>query len=200
MIGDRLRQDAPAARPGALAFDTTLFDKYAGRYALDEAPAFILGFTRRGGKFYTQASGQPEFEITPTSDSTFALSVVDASITFHRAADGSVRHLTLHQNGAHRATRVGEAPAAAAQDLSAYVGRYFSDELEAFYDIALEQDTLVLRSRRGAPIKLRHASGERFSGTFPIATIAFERDPTGQVTGLRAGNGRTRDVLFRKLE
>ena len=199
-FGARLKDAAPVAAAGPGAFDTTRFDAYAGQYALDEAPAFVVSFSRRGAKYYTQASGQPEVEMTPTSDSTFKLTVVDASITFHREADGSVKHLTLHQNGAHRATRVGAVAAAAKPDLHTFVGRYFSDELEAFYDVTLEQDTLVLRGRRTEPVKLKHGSGDRFTGSFPIASIVFERDPAGKVTGFRAGNGRTRDVLFKRVE
>ena len=30
----------------------------------------------------------------------------------------------------------------------------------------------------------------------PFATVKFERDGQGKVTAFRAGNGRTRDVLF----
>jgi CubicO group peptidase (beta-lactamase class C family) len=198
-FGERLKEDA-APKPGAIAFDTTLFAKYAGRYALDEAPAFVVSFTRRGDKYYTQATGQPEVEMKPTSDSTFALTVVDASLTFHREADGSVKYVTLHQNGAHRATRVGAVAAPARPDMRAFVGRYFSEELETFYDITLEQDTLRLSGRRIASMKLTHVSGDRFNGVFPIANIAFERDAAGQVVALRAGNGRTRDVVFKREE
>lgn len=199
-FGARLKDAAPVAAAGQTAFDTTRFDAYAGQYSLDEAPAFVVSFSRRGDKYFTQASGQPEVEMTPTSDSTFKLTVVDASITFHREADGSVKHLTLHQNGAHRATRVGATAAPAKPDLNTFVGRYFSDELEAFYDVALEQDTLVLRARRTDPVKLTHVSGDRFSGSFPIASVVFERDAANKVTGFRAGNGRTRDVLFKRVE
>lgn len=200
-FGDRLASPKPATiagRSGATV-DTVTFDRYAGRYALDAAPNFILSFSRRGNRFFTQATGQPEIEIQPTSDSTFTVAGVPASVTFHRDADGSVKRITLNQNGVHSATRVGTQAAQATPNLSDYVGRYFSAELEAFYDIALDGDTLVLRGRRIDPIKLRYGTGDTFAGTFPIASIKFERDSGGKVTGLRAGNGRTRDVLFTRV-
>src|SRR5690606_10969858 len=113
------------------SFDPETFDDYAGRYALEAAPAFILSFSREGDRFYTQATGQPQFEVFPVSDSTFALRVVEASVTFHREPDGSVQRITLHQNGDHPARRVEEeAWAPTADDLAAYAGRYFSDEVE----------------------------------------------------------------------
>lgn len=197
-FADRLApSNLPAVAGGTSApVDTLTFDRFAGRYALDAAPTFILSFSRRGNRFYTQATGQPEIEIQPTSDSSFTVTGVPASVTFHREADGSVKRITLNQNGTHSATRVGSQAGSAKPNLNDYVGRYFSSELETFYNIALEQDTLVLRSRRMETINLQHGSGDKFSGTFPVASIVFERDAGGKVTGLRAGNGRTRDVLF----
>ena len=66
-------------------YDSEDFDEMVGRYALDVAPDFILTFSREEGKFYAQATGQSRLEIVPTSDSTFALSMVEASVTFQRA-------------------------------------------------------------------------------------------------------------------
>ncbi len=200
-FGEHFREDT-ASTAGTVAFDTVLFDtKFAGRFALDAAPSFVITFSRQGGKYFTQATGQPQVEMQPTSDSTFALIVVEASVTFHREPDGSVQYVTLHQNGSHRATRVGaRSPTRTQPDLAAFVGRYFSEELETYYHITLEQDTLRLRSIRIGPMKLIHQTGDRFSGSFPVVNIEFERDASGKVTGLRAGNGRTRDVPFRRVD
>ena len=199
-FASRLTEDKPVTTAGQpFVFDTARFAALAGQYSLDAAPTFVVTFLRRGDRYFTQATGQPEFEIKPTSDSTFSLSVVEASITFHREADGTVKHITLHQNGAHRGTRVGAA-APARPDMNPFAGRYFSDELETYYSIALEQDTLVLRGRRIDTMKLNHVSGDRFTGNFPILNLSFERDAAGRVTGLRVGNGRTRDVLFRRVD
>jgi hypothetical protein len=94
------------------SYDPEDFDDFVGRYALDAAPNFILTFSREGDKFYTQATGQERIEIVPTSDSSFALTVVEPSVTFHRDADGKVDGATLFQNGENHATRLDdEAPA-----------------------------------------------------------------------------------------
>ena len=199
---DRLDK-VPAVPPVASTFDVARFDTltflpYAGRYELQAAPGFIISFSQRGGRFYTQATGQPELEIIPTSDSTFKLVSVNASVTFHREADGQVNRITLNQNGAHTATRIGGQASAAKPVLSDFTGRYFSEELEVFYDIAVVNDTLTLNTVRGISIPLKHQRGDTFGGSFPIATITFDRDSSGSVVGLRAGNGRTRDVAFKK--
>lgn len=180
-------------------FDTSSFDAYAGRYELEVQPGFILTFWRDEDRLMTQATGQQPFELTPTSDSTFALSVVRASVTFHRDEDGRVTSLTLHQNGDHIAHRLPDEDADAV-DLAPYVGRYYSAEFETFYDVVIEEDHLVVRHRRLAPMTLDHASDDAFTGPFPLARVEFDRGDDGRVTGLRASNGRARDILFRRTD
>jgi hypothetical protein len=46
-----------------------------------------------------QATGQPAFEIFPSSPTEFFLKVVDARITFVKDASGAVTQLVLHQGG-----------------------------------------------------------------------------------------------------
>ena len=54
------------------AYDSEDFDEMVGSYALDNAPEFILTFSREGNdELYIQATGQSRLEILPTSDSTF---------------------------------------------------------------------------------------------------------------------------------
>ena len=85
-----------------------------------------------------------------------------------------------------------------AVDLTTYAGRYFSDELETFYDMSVEGGQLVIRHRRFGPAALTHTSGDTFSGTLPVSQVVFRRDAQGKVTGFDAGNGRARDIAFKK--
>jgi D-alanyl-D-alanine-carboxypeptidase/D-alanyl-D-alanine-endopeptidase len=93
------------------AVDPKLFDGYVGRYEL--APNFILTVTREGNQLFTQATGQPKFEIFPESDRDYFLKVVDAQITFETDSQGRTTGLILHQNGMNQpANRMeGNAPA-----------------------------------------------------------------------------------------
>jgi CubicO group peptidase (beta-lactamase class C family) len=194
--------DGPEATPfDPDAFEPETFDAFAGRYALDEAPAMILRFWREDDRLLTEVTGQEPTELAPTSDSTFALEGVEAQVTFRRDEDGEVS-LTLHQNGDHSAQRLeGTAWDPSQAELAAYTGRFYSTELETFYEVALEDDGLVLRQRRFADdVELRPGQQEdAFTGGFPVTEVAFERDDAGTVTGLRAGNGRSRDVWFERV-
>ncbi|MEM6327312.1 MAG: serine hydrolase [Bacteroidota bacterium] len=182
------------------SFDPETFDAFAGRYALDQAPAFIITFRRDGDQYFTQATGQPEFPIFPIGPSRFELRVVEAELEFHVEDDGSVNRLTLFQGGQEAgAARVEDD--AEAIDLTEYEGRYFSEELEAFYTLAVVDGELQMSHRRlETPVTLSHGSGDRFGGGFPIAEVEFTRDDSGAVTGFSAGNGRARDVRFERVD
>ena len=185
------------------AYDPEDFDELVGRYALDAAPNFILTFTREDGTFYTQATGQQRLEIVPTSDSTFALLAVEASITFLRDDDGEVNAAILHQNGDQRATRLEDDDAGAeewaptADDLADFTGRFFSEELETFYDFAVEDGGLVMRQRRLGRVPLSPGEEDNFAGGG--FSFAFERDRNGEVIGFYLSNVRTRDVRFGRV-
>jgi len=183
------------------AYDPEDFDDYVGRYAIDASPNFILTFTREDDTFYTQATGQQQLEIVPTSDSTFALTVVEASVVFHRNEEGEVDGLTLNQNGQNHATRLDDDEAAAweptVEDLADFEGRYFSEELETFYTIALEDEALVRHHRRLDDVNLTAGEEDAFTGGG--LSYSFERDRNGDVIGFYVANGRTRNVRFERV-
>ena len=181
-------------------YDLEKFDKLEGRYEMDAAPGFIMEFTREEDKLFAQATGQPRFEIFPSSDSTFYLTVVEASMTFHRNEDGEADAVTLHQSGNHRLSRITE-PAwePSANDLKNYTGTYFSKELEAFYRVEVnDEGKLVLRHRRLEDIALKADEKDLFAGAFPIMNLEFIRNAEGVVTGFEASSGRSAGILFEK--
>jgi CubicO group peptidase (beta-lactamase class C family) len=196
---------ATAAPFDPASYDARRFDQLAGRYALDASPQFVMTFSRSGDSLVAQATGQPPVQLTPTSDSTFALRGVPASVTFHRDAQGRATALTLHQNGNQRASRlVGEpvkpwAPTAA--ELAAYAGRYFSEELETFYDLSVKDGKLVITHRRMDAAPLQPGVKDTFTGTGGATnvTLVFERDRNGQVIAFYAGNVRSRDMRFARV-
>ena len=194
---------AEAAAAKDTSFDRTTvdpsdFDAFVGRYELEELPGFILTFTRKGDRFFGQASGQEQMEFVPTSPLTFTLEVVDAAVTFHKDADGKVTGLTLSQNGEHAARRLDGMPwAPTPEQLAAYQGRYFSEELETFYTVALEKEQLVARHRRLEAMKLTPADEHEFAaGSFQFA---FTVTDAGDVQGFSVSSGRTRDVEFTRM-
>jgi tetratricopeptide (TPR) repeat protein len=73
----------------------TLLD-YVGKYQL--APNFVITITSKDKRIFAQATGQPQFEIFPESQTKFYLKVVDAKVEFVKDNE-KVTKLILYQNG-----------------------------------------------------------------------------------------------------
>lgn len=187
----------------ASKYDAKKFDEFVGQYALDAAPAFVLSFTRSGDTLYTQATGQGKLRLTPTSDTSFAVMGVAASVEFARdAVTKKVNAATLVQGGARqKASRQGATAAAPwtpnAADLAAISGRFFSEELETFWDLVVVNGKFVARQRRRTDIPLTPSTKDTFTGG--AITLTLERDRAGRVIGLYANVARSRDIRFERV-
>ena len=181
-------------------YDPERFDLLAGRYEMSTMPGFIITFARDGERIYAQTTGQ-KLDLTATSDSTFTTFIVEpASITFHLNEDATADSLTLHHVGTQIFRQMIEftlSPDAMAE----FSGRYYSEEIETLYTVLLKEDNLYLRHYQvDNDFALTPASEDRFRSRFPLSSIEFMRSDQGQITGFKASNGRTRDVLFERQD
>ena len=55
--------------------------------------------TAENGQLFVQLTGQTRAPVFPSAPDEFFYKVVDAQLSFQRAADGSVSSVVLHQNG-----------------------------------------------------------------------------------------------------
>jgi CubicO group peptidase (beta-lactamase class C family) len=216
-FGDAMEPEEPVvadAEAGsefdADAWDRENFDVFEGSYSLDPAPQMIARFWREGETLYTQLTGQPALEVEPVSPTRFRLLAVAAEFEFEME-DGEAIGATLFQNGQEtHVTRIDDKEAAEPwrpDDLSDYVGRYYSDEIETFYEIRLEtpegddaEPRLVMHQLWAGD---RPMSATPDEDTFTAAgglTMQFERDRHGEVTEFYADVTRTRDVRFVRVE
>ncbi|MBK9012784.1 MAG: DUF3471 domain-containing protein [Saprospiraceae bacterium] len=93
-----IRSDKPMPDPKKeTKVDAAILDRYVGSYEL--MPGFALAFRRQGDQLFTQATGQPEFEIFAETETKFFLKVVDAQVEFLVAPDGKVNEMVLYQGG-----------------------------------------------------------------------------------------------------
>jgi CubicO group peptidase (beta-lactamase class C family) len=74
-----------------------LLKEYAGEYEL--MPEFSIKFFLEDGKFMTQATGQPSFQVFASSKTRFFLKAVDAEMEFLRDDNGVVYAVMLYQGG-----------------------------------------------------------------------------------------------------
>jgi CubicO group peptidase (beta-lactamase class C family) len=189
-------QRAVATSGGSVDVPAATLRRYAGKYEMTTLGNLLLTVELQGRQLQIQLPGQPALPLRPTSMTSFEVVGAPARITFNTAADSTVEGITFHQAGEHPGRRVVEKPPA---DLASFAGRYFSEELETYYDLSVENGKLVIRHRRFGPVALTHTSGDSFSGTLPVSQVVFRRDAQGNVTGFEAGNGRARGIVFQKV-
>jgi len=76
--------------------DPAVYDAYVGDYQYGPA---VLKVTREGDKLFVQMTGQPKFEIFPSSETEFFLKVVNARIKFVKNDKGEVVKSIINQGG-----------------------------------------------------------------------------------------------------
>lgn len=181
-------------------YEPKSFDRNTGRFALDNNRNFVLQITRQKEKFFVQATSQPRLEIEPLSETRFKVVDVEAELEFHADDKEDVDAVTLHQNGAaQRASRVKDDTwKPSAKELEAYVGRYYSEEIETFYEFSINKDDkLQAEHRRRDPLVMDPSTEDTFSAG--ALSVEFEHDRNGRVIGFYISNGRTRDVRFQRV-
>ena len=203
---------APKPEPVTTTFDAAKwdakkFDAFAGQYSLDAAPQFVLSFTRSGDTLYTQATGQGKLRMLPTSDTSFALQGVVASVEFVRDAAKKVTGAILVQGGARQPASRLVGPVAApwtptAADLARVAGRFYSEELETFWELSLKDGKLMVSQRRSGDGVLKPTKKDTFGGASPAGefTLVLERDRAGEVIGFYVDVARSRDIRFARVK
>ena len=77
--------------------DPQTYDAYVGQYEL--SPEVIITITREDGRLLVQATGQPEIEIYPESETEYFAKVADVHITFVKDVTGEIAGLVLRLEG-----------------------------------------------------------------------------------------------------
>lgn len=92
-----------------------------------------------------------------------------------------------------------EEPRLSPAALSEFAGRYKSEELDAIYDLSIENGALVLRCNWNPPLTLTPIARDEFdSGKYGI--LVFRRDGNHRISGLSVFTLNTRNVGFQKID
>jgi CubicO group peptidase (beta-lactamase class C family) len=195
-------EEAPEPLEGdAVVVAPEVIDRYVGRYEF-EGIGLVIEYTRDDDRFYAQATGQPEIDLIASSDTTFDYQGVVANVTFHANGEEPVDS-AIHEQGGQAITLNRLAPwAPTADELNAYAGRYYSEELETFYTLVVEDSALVVQNRRFEDdVALTAKAKDAFTGAaFFLNEVEFMRSEDGAVAGFTVSNGRTRGILFERAD
>lgn len=164
-----------------------VLERWEGAYVSDASPP-VLVFEVRGARFFVLAQGMV-LPVRAFSETEFEVTGVGIPVTF--SEDGGV---TTAVSRGDPYTRV-EYPAPSAEQLQEYVGRYWSPEISAAYEVALDGDTLRLHRGDREPADLIPLDTDEFNGAG--LGIKFVREG-GRVTGLKVDAGRVTGIVFER--
>lgn len=175
-----------------------VLESYAGRYILSGMGA-ILEYSVEDGTLKMSMEGQPQSTLTPLSQTEFKYEGVEATVEFISNSQGEVTGAVHSLGGQKYELDVLPPYEPTVEELQAFTGRYFSKELDVFYKLELQDSTLMLRIRNTKKIELSALKENVYKGdVFFIGELAFQRDPSGRVSGFTVANGRTKGISFDK--
>jgi CubicO group peptidase (beta-lactamase class C family) len=187
-LADRLITDFPApAVPDTTAADSLMFRPYVGIYrddrthaSLEVAPAAWKAFRALpDGWFWLGNGSRWRFDGSSGTRPT-GIRVVQP--------DGDTLTYTIVADAFWKPT---------ARDLTAFEGRYRSEELGVTYQARVAADTLTLSMRPGVVLKLTPTYPDGF--TTRGRAVWFIRDRRGRVTEMHVGESRVWDMVFDRL-
>ena len=170
--------------------DPSSWDNFTGTYRL--GAGWLLEIAREGDQLITQATGEKKFNMTPTSGAKFFVQGYGSSVEFVGEKSGPATHLLYRGIRAPRLS----VPKLTPQQLQEYVGDYWSDEVRVAYRVEMRDDSLGVRQRSGAWVRLLPTGTDRFDGDQGGAALEFTRNGASEITELKVSGGRIRNVRF----
>jgi len=165
-------------------------DRYVGRYELNSS-SMITEIARVGNHLETRENNDPASMLAAKGNNRFAAG--KSWMVFQDLASGVALQFT--NNWGEVFERISSSEESQL-NLSAYVGDYWSAELETFLKIHLRDGRLVLELHRHGDFPLRYVDRNIFataSSEYWWFEVKFQRDSKETVTGLRLNT-----LLFRR--
>lgn len=83
-------------------------------------------------------------------------------------------------------------------EINAYKGEYYSEELETSYKINVSGENIYLSHIRQGAIQLNYISKDILEGRWPANTVQVIRGNNKEISGIKISNNRVRNLLFTK--
>jgi len=172
----------------------------SGRFSIVDGP--YVEFIFEDGNLTAHVEGQPVFSMNRIEDTEFSIEIPGGglSVRFDVGDDEAVTTATLIQDDETPMRRV-DAWDPDAYALADFVGRYYSDELETFYTIDLDGDSLTIGHLRHGENPLTPEEESAFSSDqWFIGQVKFERNDDDIVHKMTMSNGRVRNLAFERVK
>jgi CubicO group peptidase (beta-lactamase class C family) len=183
----------------AVELDTVVLQKYTGRFKMEINNGPALNFTIEKGQLVGH-NGNVSFALEAKSESCFYDPSDHATIAFDNSNSFVFRDagITIHasRTTAEAAKAIKFDPTT--EQLEAFAGTYYSEELETFYKIKVENGQLAMyHFRRGEfDLHVNQYTPNEFSSS--TGTLAFYLDAKKHIAGFKLTGDRVRNIRFIK--
>ena len=166
---------------------------FEGRFP---SPIGVAEFEVRAGDLW--AVSPDTARLTPTSSNTFEADDFPVALTFHVSEVADSVTLLQRESGISIVARREITP----PDFMNYVGHYYSPEIEAIYEVRRTEDGLSVYHIKLGEVAINYeGAADRFGSTqYPIGSVRFTRDESGDVDGFRLTQGRVLNLRFVRMD
>jgi CubicO group peptidase (beta-lactamase class C family) len=189
----------PATKPFSLPAKS--LEVFQGTYWIEATQALRKIVLDKDKLIYVR-SGDDKSELAPVSATEFMMKDTPNSIRVTFSDKAGTHYEIITVVVANEPTVVGKwmEPFSPTEGvLREYVGRYYSEELDARYDIIIKSGALSVHDRRGEDTPAVAQKKDFFlAGGF--AMIQFQRDGSGAITGFTVSTQRVLNLKFVKMK
>ncbi|MEM8487449.1 MAG: serine hydrolase domain-containing protein [Bacteroidota bacterium] len=196
-LKDRFIPEEPTSNEEVTSITLTesQLDRFVGNYKL--GPGWYVNIFRAGNTLKTQATNESAFDMTPVSATKFWVQAYGSHIDFKGPDSAPATYFDYRQ---YQAPRVSAVIAQEDVRVDAYLGTYYSEELETTYTAAIYEGKLIFQHLRHGTIALSPLIEDVFkSNRWFMREVEFVRNASGEITGFLASDSRSRNVLFSKF-
>jgi CubicO group peptidase (beta-lactamase class C family) len=186
-----LRQEvAPSELPRA--------EDYQGEYFLltDGTP---ISLQLRGEELRFHWAGRGEGLLQAVAADTWDCPELGMRIVGTNPGNGRIERLALQSPRMNLGARRLPAYQISVEQLAAYEGEYYAEELAVTYHLQVRSDKLVATSLRHSDLPLIPSGPDAFiGGQARVGDIQFQRDESGRITGMYWSGNRVRNLWFER--
>ncbi len=141
-----------------------------------------------------------ESVLIPINRNTFQMLNVDADLKVKFENKNSKKKMIVSINNENPSTFEEYIPANySPEELNAFTGTFYSDELSTAYTIGIKDGKLVATHPRNSAITFSPIKADLFSGDqWYFGMIQYERNASKTISGIRVSSGRVRNLYFQK--
>ncbi len=151
----------------------------------------ILDLSVHENKLIAEMSGV-KFQLSPISATKFSATEAPINIEFVQEKEEQV-HLSIKGREPDTLQAI-KAISLSANQLAIYVGDYYSDELQTFYTIVLENGQLYIKYKHSSSDPLKPVLRDMFRTNGII--LRFSRNQIGAITSFTVSTGRVKHIYF----